>query len=280
MNGRTRSFPGIRHSASVTVVDMTPRALPRPPHSSLRVLVVIPTYNERASIGGVTERLLAADPRVAVLIVDDASPDGTGEVAAGLAARDDRVFALHRSGKQGLGTAYRDGFQWGLAHGYDVLVECDGDGSHQPEQLGALLGALASGADVALGSRWIPGGAIVGWPRHREWISRTGTWVARIALGSRLHDLTSGYRALRAEAVRRLPLETVTSQGYGFQVETAWALERFGERIVEVPITFIERQSGRSKMSAGIVIEALGAVLRWGALRVFAPGRLPGPVGD
>lgn len=239
-----------------------------------RVLVIVPTFNERDSLPGVVAGLLAASEHVDVLIVDDASPDGTGDVADAL-ARDPRVRVRHRPAKNGLGEAYRAGFAYALEHGYHFIVECDADGSHLPKDLPALLTAVESGADLALGSRWIEGGAIVGWPWPRVLLSRLGTAAARVLLGSRLHDLTSGYRAFRADALARLPLTQIASQGYAFQVEVAWTLERSGSQITEVPITFVERSSGRSKMSFGIVMEACGMLLKWACVRLWAPSRLP-----
>ncbi len=243
-----------------------------------RILVVMPSYNEAATIGAVIARVRAAVPHADILVVDDASPDGTGAIVEALAAQDPAVRVLHRPGKLGLGTAYITGFECALAEGYTVAIEIDADGSHLPEQLPSMLRAVAGGADLALGSRWVPGGVIHGWPRYRQWISRAGTAVTRLVLGSRLRDATSGFRAIRTIALASVPLGTLTSHGYGFQVELAWTLERFGAKIVEVPITFVEREGGRSKMSAAIVLEALYAVLRWGFMRRFRPGRLPTPV--
>lgn len=246
---------------------------------TLRLLIIIPTYNERASLEPVLKRLTQHHPSADVLIIDDASPDGTGQLADRLARSDPHISVMHRHKKLGLGTAYIAGFTYALQHQYDAVVEVDGDGSHQPDELSKLYAAIDSGADLALGSRWIDGGKIVGWSKWRQWISRTGTSVARFCLGSNLHDLTSGFRMIRVSALSTLPLDRVTAQGYGFQVETAWMLERFGARITEVPITFVERQKGKSKMSFAIVVEALLMVLRFGVLRLFAPSsRLPQPL--
>ena len=198
-----------------------------------------------------------------MLVVDDASPDGTGEIADGLAELDPHVHVLHRARKDGLGRAYVAGFRWGLERDYDVLVEMDADGSHQPEQLSRLLTALAD-ADVVLGSRYVPGGRIVDWSWQREVLSRGGNRYTSIALGVPLRDATGGYRAYRASAVRQLDLDTVASAGYCFQVELAWRAVRAGLRVVEVPITFVERTEGTSKMSGAIVREALWQVTRWG----------------
>ncbi len=228
------------------------------------VLVIVPTYNERDNVARIIERLHAAVPDAHVLVADDASPDGTGEIADGLAAGDPRVHVLHRPGKAGLGAAYVAGFGWGLARGYDVLVEMDADGSHAPEQLPRMLAALEH-ADVVLGSRWIPGGAIVNWPRRREVLSRGANIYVRIALGIHVRDATGGYRAYRREVLEAIDYRAVSSQGYCFQVDLAWRVLQAGFRIVEVPITFAERERGESKMSGAIVREALVRVGQWGA---------------
>ena len=227
-------------------------------------LIVLPTYDEIATLAGVVGQLRARVPEADLLIIDDGSPDGTGALAERLAAGDPAVSVLHRPGKQGLGTAYVHGFRRALAEGYRFVVEMDSDGSHLPEELPRLLAAARGGADLVIGARWIPGGAIVNWPGYRRLISRTGTAVARIALRSRLRDLTSGFRVLSARALRLLDLDAVDSEGYAFQVESAWLLERAGAVIAEEPITFVERSDGRSKMTLGIVAEALANVLRWG----------------
>lgn len=231
---------------------------------SREVLVVLPTYNERATLPGVLSQLLRAVPEAHVLVVDDRSPDGTGLLADRLSEADPRIRVHHRAGKLGLGTAYIAGFRVGIAEGYRLIVEMDSDGSHLPEELPSLIDAARGCGGAAIGARWIVGGRIVGWPRYRRWISRTGTRVARIALRSELHDLTSGFRAIEASWLARLDLDSLDSEGYGFQVETAWALERLGCPIAEVPITFVERAGGRSKMTFGIVLEALWNVLRRG----------------
>lgn len=228
------------------------------------VLVILPTYNERESLGEIVTRLHAVTPHADVLVIDDASPDGTGELADRLAAADGRVSVLHRPGKLGLGTAYLEGFTWAAARGYRWVVEMDADGSHLPELLPKLLAAARAGAGLVIGARWVTGGSVVGWPRHRRWISRTGTRVARALLHSRLHDITSGYRVFDSVWLARLSPEEVSAEGYGFQVEVAWGLERQGCPITEVPITFVERAHGRSKMTSGIVFEALWLVLRHG----------------
>ncbi|QJW36804.1 polyprenol monophosphomannose synthase [Cellulosimicrobium protaetiae] len=241
-----------------------------------RVLVVVPTYDEALTLPGTLARLRAAVPDADVLVVDDASPDGTGELADAAAATDPGVHVLHRAGKEGLGAAYVAGFGWGLDAGYDVLVEMDADGSHQPEQLPSLLAALGPtrsdaagerGADLVIGSRWVPGGRVENWPWHREVLSRAGNAYVRVALGLRLGDATAGFRAYRAGALRAVDLASVESHGYCFQVDMAWRVARTGGRVVEVPITFVERTAGRSKMSRAIVTEALWKVTVWGARR-------------
>jgi glycosyltransferase involved in cell wall biosynthesis len=206
-------------------------------------------------------------------VVDDGSPDGTGELAEKLAALDPRVHVLQRSAKFGLGPAYVAGFRWGRARGYDVLVEMDADGSHHPEQLPDLLVALED-ADLALGSRYVPGGRVEDWPRHRLLLSRAGNVWTRWSLRLPLADATGGFRAVRGELVDRLPFDDVASQGYCFQVDWAWRAWRDGARVVEVPITFTERTYGRSKMSGSIVGEALVRVTVWG-IRDRLATRLP-----
>ncbi len=230
-----------------------------------RVLVCVPTYDEREALPVLLRRLRAAVPTADVLVVDDASPDGTGAVADGWAADDDAVHVLHRDRKEGLGAAYVAAFGWGLDRGYDVLVEMDADGSHSPEQLSRLLGALRDGADVVLGSRWVPGGEVVDWPASRRWLSRGGNAYTRLALGLPVRDATGGYRAYRAQVLKDIDLADVHSQGYCFQVDLVWRAWRRGYRVEEVPITFVERQVGNSKMSRAIVAEALWRVTVWGA---------------
>ncbi len=234
------------------------------PADDLRVLVVVPTYDERENLPLILGRIRAAVPAVHVLVADDDSPDGTGAVADEWAARDDHVHVLHRPGKAGLGAAYIDGFRWGLDHGYDVLVEMDADGSHQPEQLNSLLERIAGGADLVIGSRWVRGGSVVNWPRHRELLSRGGNLYTRLALGVPLRDATAGYRAFRATALEKIGMDDVQSQGYCFQVDLSWRAVKAGLRVDEVPITFVERELGASKMNRGIVAEALVRVTQWG----------------
>jgi glycosyltransferase involved in cell wall biosynthesis len=233
-----------------------------------RVLVCIPTYNERDNLPSTLERLRAANPAVDVLVIDDGSPDGTGDLADEAAAADPRIHVLHRTEKSGLGTAYVVGFGWGLDRGYDVLVEMDADGSHQPEELPRLLAALdpsiSPAADLVLGSRWVEGGVVRNWPRSRLLLSRGGNAYVRIALGLPQRDATGGYRAYRSEVLRKLELSEVASQGYCFQVDLVWKAWRAGFTVVEVPITFIERTLGESKMSKSIVAEAFWRVTWWG----------------
>lgn len=228
-----------------------------------RVLVVVPTYQEAATIGSAVARLRTAVPEAHLLVVDDDSPDGTGRIVDGLAAADPHVHVLHRPGKAGLGAAYVAGFGWGLDRDYDVLVEMDADGSHPPEQLPRLLGALRH-ADLVLGSRYVPGGRVVNWPRRREVLSRGGNTYARVVLGIPLQDATGGYRAFRRQLLESIDLADVASQGYCFQVDLAWRAHQRGARVVEVPITFVEREVGASKMTGGIVREALWRVTVWG----------------
>jgi dolichol-phosphate mannosyltransferase len=230
------------------------------------VLVVIPTYNERENLGPVLDRLHKVLPDVHVLVVDDGSPDGTGELADERADGDDRVHVLHRTEKAGLGKAYIAGFRWGLAKGYATFVEMDADGSHAPEELPRLLNALRD-ADLVLGSRWVPGGKVVNWPRSREVLSRGGTLYTRMSIGLPLRDATGGYRAYRREVLEKIELDGVASQGYCFQIDLAARTWRAGFRIVEVPITFAERERGQSKMSSHIVREAFWRVGVWGVER-------------
>lgn len=227
-----------------------------------RVLVVTPTYNERLNIEPVLARLRAAVPYADVLVVDDDSPDGTGAVADQIAASDAAVHVLHRPVKEGLGAAYVAGFGWGLERDYDVLVEMDADGSHQPEQLPSLLAALRN-ADLVLGSRWVQGGSVSDWPATRMALSRGGNTYVRIALGLGLRDATGGFRAFRAALLSSIDLTTVASHGYCFQVDLAWRAVRQGATVVEVPIAFVERVHGRSKMTGSIVREALWRVTQW-----------------
>ncbi|HEU4849557.1 MAG TPA: polyprenol monophosphomannose synthase [Terrimesophilobacter sp.] len=230
-------------------------------------LVIVPTYNEAGSLPALIGRLRQFVPAADILIVDDASPDGTGKLADELAAGDETISVLHRPKKEGLGRAYLAGFRRGLGAGYDYLVEIDADGSHDPADLVPMLALAAAGADLVLGSRWVPGGSVVNWPWPRRAISRFGNAYARTMLHSGIRDLTSGFRVFRSSALGGIEFDSVASQGYCFQIELAWTIERAGLDVVEHPITFIERAAGRSKMHLGIVIEALARVTVWGATR-------------
>jgi dolichol-phosphate mannosyltransferase len=245
-----------------------------------RVLVIVPTYDEAENVELILDRLRASVPTAHALVVDDGSPDGTAEIVEKLATDDVRVHLLRRTTKAGLGPAYVAGFRWARANGYDVVVEMDADGSHAPEQLPDLLAAL-EGADLVLGSRYVPGGAVADWPAHRLLLSRAGNRYTRWLLRLPLNDATGGYRAARAELIDRLPFDDVASQGYCFQVDWAWRAVRAGARVREVPITFTEREFGRSKMSGSIVREALVRVTVWGLqdrLADWLPSRIRRPV--
>jgi len=239
-----------------------------------RILVIVPTYDERDNVLPIAERLHAAVPDADLLVVDDDSPDGTGEVMAALAAREAWAHVLHRRGTSGLGSAYVAGFGWARERGYDVVVEMDADGSHAPEQLPRLLAALSC-AHVVLGSRWVEGGRVVDWPRSRELLSRGGNAWTRLALRLPLADATGGFRAYRRSVLDALPLDQIASQGYCFQVDLAWQAWRHGYRVVEVPITFVERVRGQSKMSRSIVVEALWRVAWWGVVSRRSAVRIP-----
>jgi dolichol-phosphate mannosyltransferase len=230
----------------------------------VRVLTIIPTYNEIESLPRTLDRLRAVAPATDVLVVDDNSPDGTGAAADAVAAADGAVHVLHRQGKEGLGAAYIAGFRWGLDAGYDVLVEMDADGSHQPEELQRLLDALDRGADMVKGSRWIRGGKVVNWPLHRKLLSLGGSLYSRILLGVQVKDITGGFNAFRAETLKKIDLESVESVGYCFQVDLTWKTLKAGLDVREVPITFVEREFGDSKMSGGIVLESIILVTKWG----------------
>ncbi|RYV50697.1 polyprenol monophosphomannose synthase [Pengzhenrongella frigida] len=229
----------------------------------MRTVVIIPTYNERDALPVTLARVRAAVPDADVLVVDDGSPDGTGQLADRAAADDAGVHVLHRASKLGLGQAYVAGFTWALARGYEVVVEMDADGSHRAEDLPRLLAALPD-ADLVLGSRWVPGGRVVNWPTHRQLLSRGGNTYTRLMLGFPLRDATGGFRAYRAPLLASLDLGAVASHGYCFQVDMAWRVLRAGGRVVEVPITFVEREQGTSKMSREIVVEALVRITSWG----------------
>lgn len=239
-----------------------------------RVTVVIPTYNEIDSLAEVVAAVLGLGHRV--FVVDDSSPDGTGALADRLAATHSTVGVHHRPDKRGLGSAYAEGFARAIDAGAEIVCEMDADLSHDPAQLSRLLTAIEAGADVAIGSRFVPGGSIVNWPARRRLLSSWGNRYARLMLGVPVKDMTSGYRAFTAGAAARLRPDTCTAHGYAFQVEMAWRAHRFGMRITEVPITFTERRDGRSKLDGGIVREAMRLVTSWGTRRLLR--RSPPPV--
>ncbi|MCW2686755.1 MAG: dolichol-phosphate mannosyltransferase [Mycobacterium sp.] len=232
---------------------------------SQRTLVIIPTYNERENLPLILGRVHKALPEVHVLIVDDDSPDGTGALADELALADsDRVHVLHRTNKEGLGAAYLAGFAWGLNRQYSVLVEMDADGSHAPEELHRLLDAVDAGADLAIGSRYVHGGVVRNWPWRRLALSRTANTYSRVLLGVDINDVTAGYRAYRREVLEKIDLASVDSKGYGFQVDLTWRTVNNGFTVVEVPITFVEREFGVSKMSGSTMREAVVKIAQWG----------------
>lgn len=230
----------------------------------MRVLTVIPTYNEKENLPVVVERLRKAAPEVDILVVDDNSPDGTGQIADDMATKDPQIHVLHRTVKDGLGGAYLAGFDWGLAEGYEILIEMDADCSHQPEQLPSLVRAVEAGADLAIGSRYVPGGKTKNWPIHRQILSRGANLYTRTILGTKVKDITAGFRAYRRDALRRLNLDGIDSKGYVFQVDLAWRSEQAGLKIVEVPITFVEREIGASKMTGNIIFDSMRKVTSWG----------------
>ena len=228
-----------------------------------RVVMVVPTYNEAENLEWILGRLRAAEPDVDILVVDDGSPDGTGDIADELAAVDSQVSVVHRSAKEGLGAAYLHGFAEALERGYDVVGEMDADGSHQPEQLHRLLEALST-ADLVIGSRWVPGGSVVNWPRSRELLSRGGNLYVRLLLGISVRDATAGFRVFRSSALNAIDLGEVRSAGYVFQTDLAYRVLTAGLRVREVPIEFVERERGDSKMSRAVAAESLRRITAWG----------------
>jgi dolichol-phosphate mannosyltransferase len=228
-----------------------------------RVVVVIPTYNEATNLAWIVGRLRRTQPDVDVLVVDDHSPDGTGRIADRLAAADPQVEVLHRAAKGGLGGAYLHGFAHALAAGYDVIGEMDADGSHQPEQLSRLLAALDD-ADLVIGARWVPGGSVVNWPLQRELLSRGGNLYVRLLLGIGVRDATAGYRLFRRTTLEKIDLATVRSTGYVFQTDLVARTLRAGLVVREVPIEFVERVRGESKMSGAVAVESLRKITAWG----------------
>lgn len=229
-----------------------------------RVLMVVPTYNEAANILDVLRRLRTAAPAVDVLVVDDASPDGTGALVDEVAQQDPQVSVLHRASKEGLGAAYRHGFRVALERGYDVIGEMDADGSHAPEDVPRLLAALAD-ADLVIGSRWVPGGRVVNWPLHRKALSVGGNLYTRLLLGIDVRDATAGFRLFRRTTLESIDLDSVQSLGYVFQVDLAFRTLQAGLRVREVPIAFVERERGDSKMTPEVARESLVRITRWGA---------------
>jgi dolichol-phosphate mannosyltransferase len=238
-----------------------------------RVLVITPTYDEVLNLERVLTAIHAAYPAADVLVVDDGSPDGTADLADRLGEKDARIHVMRRPGKLGLGSAYLAGFAWGLERGYDVLVEMDADGSHPADRLPALVAAVTDGAGLAIGSRWTKGGSVVDWPKSRELLSRGANLYARLALGFGVHDSTAGYRAFRDDVLRAIQLEGVDSRGYCFQIDLTLRTSEAGFPIVEVPIRFVDRIAGVSKMSGTIVGEAMWRVTIWGLARRFGRGR-------
>ena len=244
------------------MTDQGKKDAPRP---SDRTLVIIPTFNELENLPLIMGRVHKALPDVHILVVDDGSPDGTGQLADELALADpDRVHVMHRDAKDGLGAAYLAGFAWGLGRQYSVLVEMDADGSHAPEQLYRLLDAIDKGADLAIGSRYVEGGTVRNWPWRRLVLSKTANTYSRVLLGVGIHDITAGYRAYRREVLEKIDLSAVDSKGYCFQIDLTWRTINNGFSVVEVPITFSERELGVSKMSGSNIREAMVKVAQWG----------------
>ena len=227
---------------------------------SRKVLLVTPTYNERDNLETFISSIHASQPEAHVLVVDDNSPDGTGKIADDIAARDSRVNVMHRPGKMGLGTAYVQGFGWGIDRGYDIIIQIDADLSHDPRYLADMFRAFDEGADLVIGSRNIPGGTVDGWGPGRHFISKGGSTYARTILGLPVRDLTSGYKAYRRELLEAIHLETIRSVGYSFQIEVTYRAIRKGFRVKEVPIIFVDRRAGKSKMSRRIFVEAAAVV--------------------
>jgi dolichol-phosphate mannosyltransferase len=225
--------------------------------------MVVPTYNEAENLEWIIGRLRRAQPEVDVLVVDDGSPDGTGAIADRLAEDDAQVHVLHRTEKAGLGAAYLHGFRWALDEGYDVIGEMDADGSHQPEELGRLFAALAR-ADLVIGSRWVSGGSVVNWPLSREALSRGGNLYVRMLLGIKVRDATAGFRLFRRSTLEKIDLASVQATGYVFQTELVTRTLKAGLTVAEVPIEFVERVRGASKMSGAVAAESMRRVTRWG----------------
>lgn len=238
---------------------------------TVRTAILIPTYNERTNLALILAKIFKSVPEADVLVIDDNSPDGTGDLADDFAKKDKRIHVLHRTEKNGLGPAYIEGFGWALKNKYDVIIEMDADGSHPAEVLPALIEAASKpgGAGLAVGSRWVPGGSVVNWPWYRKAISKGGSWYARTMLQLPVRDVTAGFVAFRADVLRKFDLSTVDSQGYCFQIDLKRRVFENNFGIVEVPITFREREHGVSKMSSTIVVEAMGRVTVWGFAKRF-----------
>jgi len=233
-----------------------------------RTLIVTPTYNERDNLEALVDGVFGVLPDAHILVVDDASPDGTGDLADDMASRDGRVHVMHRTGKLGLGTAYLAGFAWGLAREYEYIFEMDADLSHDPKYLPSFLEALDGGAGLVIGSRNIPGGDVEGWGPFRHFLSKGGSLYSRTILGLDVQDLTSGYKAFRRDVLEAIGLDDVGSEGYSFQIELTYRAVHRGFSVAEVPIVFVDRRAGQSKMSGNIFVEAVLRVLllRWNAL--------------
>jgi dolichol-phosphate mannosyltransferase len=234
----------------------------------VRVLVVLPTFNEAATIEAVLDRVRKALPDASVLVVDDGSPDGTAKIAADVGERSGNLEVLSRPSKMGLGSAYRDGFRWGLENGFDALVEMDSDFSHDPDALPEIVAPIGEGYEVCIGSRYVEGGSIPNWSLPRRMLSRGGNIYADLLLGLGVRDSTAGFRAYAASVLRRIDLSSVRAESYGFQIEMTYRAIKEGARIKEVPIRFVDRELGTSKMSTYTVVEALGLVTWWGAVRL------------
>ena len=235
----------------------------------MRVLVIVPTYNEIENIARVIEKVEAALPDAGILVVDDGSPDGTADLVESLRGGSADLQLLRRRSKSGLGSAYRAGFAWGMERGYDVMVEMDADLSHDPGALPGLIAPIGQGHEVSIGSRYVPGGSIPKWKFHRYLLSRGGNRYASAVLGLGVADSTAGFRAYAATVLSRIALDKVRAEGYGFQIEMTYRAKQAGASIVEVPIRFVDREMGESKMSSAIVIEALGLVTWWGLGRAL-----------
>jgi dolichol-phosphate mannosyltransferase len=239
----------------------------------MRVLVVLPTYNEAENLDRVLRRIRKALTTATVLVVDDGSPDGTADIAEVLGKELGNIEVMRRPAKSGLGSAYRAGFRWGIDHGFDACIEMDADLSHEPEALPGLIAPLDSGQDLVIGSRYVPGGSIPDWTWHRRLLSRGGNVYASALLGLGVADSTAGFRAYRSSLLEKIDLDRIRADGYGFQIEMTYEAKRAGGSVVEVPIRFVDRVEGESKMSMFIVVEALGLVTWWGLLRLVASWR-------